>query len=135
MASWPLFCPVPTGPHFPAPFQPSSLDQELTDPFAPRMSFSDFLRQFCLEICNLSLDSLSRRRCTSGAWCCSMGAGLGPTAGGCQNYPGGDGGRRVMLCPPRLLYCPPWAGHPYLLIFALCPLAPDTTQAQPLSGA
>lgn len=32
-----------------------------------------------------------------------------------------------MLCPPRLLYCPPWAGHPYLLIFALCPLAPDTT--------
>lgn len=126
---WPLFCPVPTGPHFPAPFQPSSLDQELTDPFAPRMSFSDFLRQFSrLEICNLSLDSLSSEEVHK--WSLVLFNGRwtrGSTAGGCQNYPGEMGGRRVMLCPPRLLYCPPWAGHPYPLIFALCPLAPDTT--------
>lgn len=90
----PLLCPVPTGPHFPPPFQPSSLDQELTDPFAPRMSFSDFLRQFSrLEICNLSLDSLSSEEAHK--WSLVLFNGRwtrGSTAGGCQNYPGEMGG-------------------------------------------
>ena len=120
----PLLCPVPTGPHLPPPFQPSSLDQELTDPFAPRMSFSDFLRQFSrLEICSLSLDSLSSEEVHK--WSLVLFNGRwtrGSTAGGCQNYPGemaGVGGR-VMLCPPHLLSCPLWAGHPYPLILGQC---------------
>uniref|UniRef100_A0A8C0CGM0 Calpain 8 n=1 Tax=Balaenoptera musculus TaxID=9771 RepID=A0A8C0CGM0_BALMU len=54
------------------------------------MSFSDFLRQFSgLEICHLSLDSLSSEEVHkwnlilfSGCWI------RGSTAGGCQNYPG-----------------------------------------------
>ncbi|KAB0376843.1 hypothetical protein FD755_011287 [Muntiacus reevesi] len=53
------------------------------------MSFSDFLRQFSrLEICNLSLDSLSSEEVHkwnlvlfNGCWT------RGSTAGGCQNYP------------------------------------------------
>nr|XP_042113053.1 calpain-8 isoform X3 [Ovis aries] len=53
------------------------------------MSFSDFLRQFSrLEICNLSLDSLSSEEVHK--WSLVLFNGRwtrGSTAGGCQNYP------------------------------------------------
>uniref|UniRef100_A0A4W2CTS5 Calpain 8 n=1 Tax=Bos indicus x Bos taurus TaxID=30522 RepID=A0A4W2CTS5_BOBOX len=58
------------------------------------MSFSDFLRQFSrLEICNLSLDSLSSEEAHK--WSLVLFNGRwtrGSTAGGCQNYPGEMGG-------------------------------------------
>ena len=46
----------------------------------------------------------------------------------------------MTLCPPRLLSCPPWAGHRYLLILGqcLCILSSGSRHhlvAQPLSGA
>lgn len=74
----------------PSPAQPGLLDGEPSGPSAPRMSFSDFLRQFSrLEICNLSPDSLSSEEVHkwnlvlfNGRWT------RGSTAGGCQNYPG-----------------------------------------------
>lgn len=54
------------------------------------MSFSDFLRQFSrLEICNLSLDSLSSEEVHK--WNLILFNGYwirGSTAGGCQHSPG-----------------------------------------------
>ncbi|KAI4537040.1 hypothetical protein MG293_013243 [Ovis ammon polii] len=57
--------------------------------WSDEMSFSDFLRQFSrLEICNLSLDSLSSEEVHK--WSLVLFNGRwtrGSTAGGCQNYP------------------------------------------------
>ena len=56
------------------------------------MAFSDFQRQFTrLEICNLTPDTQTSNQVNK--WDLTMFSGQwirGSTAGGCQNYPGGD---------------------------------------------
>lgn len=100
----------------PSPSQPCSLDGEPSAPSAPRMSFSDFLRQFSrLEICNLSPDSLSSEEVHK--WSLVLFNGRwtrGSTAGGCQNYPG-EAARARLLRPARR------AGGLPALIFGQCP--------------
>lgn len=116
-----------------SPLQPSSLDPKPIGSSAPRMSFSDFLKQFSrLEICNLSPDSLSSEEVQkwnlvlfNGRWT------RGSTAGGCQNYPGEVRGRWVCL----LVACAPGAGHPDTLAFEQCLSTLAALEAQLLSGA
>ncbi|POI24563.1 hypothetical protein CIB84_011686, partial [Bambusicola thoracicus] len=73
------------------PKQKQALDKQVDDGEF-WMAFSDFQRQFTrLEICNLTPDTLTSNQVNK--WDLTMFNGQwirGSTAGGCQNYPGGD---------------------------------------------